>query len=141
MRKGAIDQILMLMMVFLFLVTMLFLVVDYASVGKMQNQLDMIARQGSRFVSLGREPVKIADMVNALKTNYFQSVSEDDIVCERFENEKAKVIFYVDGTFHSRFTLLGNDGNISVSSTSVAYNEADTDEINCSVSLQREGNS
>ena len=141
MRKGAIDQILMLMMVFVFLVTILFLVVDYASVGKMQNQLDMIARQGSRFVSLGRDTEKIAGMINTLKTNYFQNVSSDDIVCNRLEDEKAKVLFRVEGIFQSRFKLLGDNGKVAVSSTSVAYNEFDSDEINCSITLRREGKS
>ena len=142
MRKGVIDQILMLMMVFVFLVTLFFLVIDYSSVGKVQNQLDMMARQGSRLISLGKDEESVATMINALKTNYFKSVHADDVHCETAENEKAKVVFNVRGDFQSRFDALGNDGKIAVSSRSVAYNEQSSDEINCSVVLQRkEGNS
>lgn len=138
MRRGVIDQVLMLMMVFVFLVTIFFLVIDYASVGKVQNQLDMMARQGSRLVSLGKSAEKVATMINALKTNYFRSVTADDVVCATSENGKAKVLFNIEGSFQSRFDVLGDDGRITVTSQSVAYNEYSSDEINCSVILQRQ---
>ncbi len=139
MRRGAIDQILMMMMVFVFLVTLFFLIVDYSSVAKVQNQLDIVSRQGSRLVSLGKSDDRIVSMINSLKTNYFKDVIVDDIVCQSSANDLSKVLFKIEGKFHSRFKALGSDGDITVTSTSVAYNENGTDEINCSVVLVKEG--
>ncbi len=139
MRRGVIDQILMLMMVFVFLVTLFFLIVDYSSIGKVQNQFDMMTRQGSRLISLGKDQESVVNMVNALKINYFQSVTLSDVNCISTENDLSKVIFQVDGSFHSRFDALGSNGDVPVSSISVAYNENSTDEINCSVTLQKAG--
>ncbi len=138
-RKGAIDQILIMMVIFVFLVTLFFLIVDYSSVAKVQNQFDTVSRQGSRLISLGKESQKVADMINSLKTNYFKNVTADDIVCENSANDLSKVFFKIEGKFHSRFKELGNNGDIVVTSTSVAFNENSTDEINCSVALIKKG--
>ncbi len=137
MRRGVIDQILMLMMVFVFLVTIFFLIIDYSSIGKVQNQFDMMTRQGSRLVSLGKDQEKVINMINALNIKYFQQIDENDISCLSIENDSSKVIFEVNGAFKSRFEALGDDGTVSVSSVSVAYNEYSGDEINCSVMLQK----
>ncbi len=138
-RRGVIDQIMMFMMVFVFLVTLFFLIVDYSSIGKMQNQLDMISRQGSRLISLGKDHENIANMVNTLKTNYFRAVTDDDISCDATDNELSRVVFNIQGSFESRFDALGSDGEVTISSVSVAYNENSTDEMNCTVVLQKMG--
>ena len=137
MRRGVIDQIMMLMMVFVFLVTLFFLVVDYSSIGKVQNQLDMMSRQGSRIISLGKDQDKVVTMINAMRTKYFQSVDADDISCSVLNNNLAKVVFNIQGAFESRFDTLGDEGSVALSSISVAYNENSTDEVSCSVTLQK----
>jgi Flp pilus assembly protein TadG len=139
MRRGVVEQIMMLMMVFVFLVTLFFLIVDYSSIGKVQNQLDMMSRQGSRLISLGKDQEKVVNMVNALKTNYFQAITIDDINCIIAENEQSKVIFNIQGSFQSRFDGLGSSGEVVITSISVAYNENNSDEMNCSVVLQKMG--
>jgi Flp pilus assembly protein TadG len=139
-RRGVVDQIMMLMMVFVFLVTLFFLIVDYSSIGKVQNQLDMMSRQGSRLISLGKNQEKVVNMINTLKTNYFQAITVDDISCSSAENDLSKVIFNIQGTLQSRFDGLGSDGAVTITSVSVAYNENSSDETNCSVVLQKMGN-
>lgn len=138
MRRAIVDQVMMLMFIFVFLVTIFFLVIDYSSVGKVQNQLDMLTREGSRLISLGKGEDKVANMVNILKTNYYQSVTSDDINCiEDTTKSTNRVVFTVLAPFHSRFDAIGESGEVNVSSTSIAYNEWSNNEINCTVVLQK----
>lgn len=140
MRRGVIDQILMMLLVFVFLVTMFFLIVDYSSIGKIQNQLDMLTREGSRLVSLGKDKEKIANLVNMMRTNYYAPITTDDIACNVDSTKTTnKVTFIVSAPFYSKFEALGSDGNMVITSTSLSYNEFSSSEVNCTVTLAREG--
>lgn len=140
MRRGVVEQVMMLLMIFVFLVTIFFLIIDYSSIAKVQNQLDMLTREGSRLISLGKGEDKVANMVNLLKTNYYKSVTTDDISCiEDSTLTTNRVLFTVQAPFHSRFDAIGESGDVPVISTSVAYNEWSSSEVNCTVVLQKEG--
>jgi len=134
MRRGILDHIIMQILVFVFFVSMLFLVIDYGNIARMQNILDTIAQQGARMISLDNTLTQVANMINAQKTNHFLSVSSSDIVCIS-SGSSSQVNFIANGDYNTSFSAIGNNGAVSVTSGSSAYNEANSSDINCTISL------
>jgi len=134
MRRGILDHIIMQIIVFVFFVTMLFIVIDYSSIARVQNLLDTIAQQGARMVSLDRTLTQVSNMINANKTNYFLAVNSSDIVCTT-TGASSQVNFIAQGDYNTSFSTFGNSGVVTVVSRSTAYNEVNSSDLNCTISL------
>jgi len=134
MRKGVIDHIIMQIIGFVFFVTILFLVIDYGNIARMQNLLDTIAQQGARMISLDKTLTQVANMINANRSDYYLAVSSSDIVCVA-TGSSSQINFIASGDYNTSFTALGDDGVVSVTSGSSAYNEANSSDVNCTISL------
>jgi len=134
MRRGILDHIIMQILIFVFFVTMLFLVIDYSSVARVQNLLDTIAQQGARMVSLDRTLTQVASMINANKTDYYLAVNSSDITCIS-TGSSSQVNFIASGDYNTSFSTLGDSGVVTVVSRSTAYNEVNSSDLNCTISL------
>jgi len=134
MRRGVLDHIIMQLLVFVFFVTMLFLVIDYSNIARVQNVTDTIAQQGARMISLEKSLGQVANMINSQKTDYYTSVSGSDIVCIT-TGSSSQISFTANADYNTSFPLLGNNGVITVISRSSAYNEANSSDVNCTISL------
>jgi len=134
MRRGILDHIIMQILIFVFFVTMLFLVIDYSSVARVQNLLDTIAQQGARMVSLDRTLTQVANMINANKTDYYLAINSSDITCIS-TGSSSQVNFTASGDYNTSFSILGDSGVVTVVSRSTAYNEVNSSDLNCTISL------
>jgi len=129
-KKGFIDQFLMFMILFVAFVFMLFLVIGYSNVSRIQNNLDTIAGIVARMVSTGKNTTDIVNRINSLKLAHFASVTEADIntTCGGSSN---KIIFSLSTTYDPPILKV-----FTLTSTSSAYNEQNSSDCTFTLTLQ-----
>lgn len=134
MRKAVVDQILIWMFMFIGFVTLIFMVFNYYIVMKVKDNSDLLANYGSRMKALGREDSFIIDGLNAIKSPYFDTISSDDLICTINETEAYQIKF-------STNVLISNNifesGSSMVYSYVSAFNEANSNDIECSLNLRK----
>jgi len=130
-RKGFIDQFLAFMVIFVAFVSMLFLVIGYANISKIQNNLDTMASIVARMVSTGKTTAQIVDKINSFRLAYFAPITAADIntTCSGSSN---KIVFSVSGTYDPPVL-----GVFTINGVSSAYNEQNSSDCTMSVSLQQ----
>ncbi len=129
-RKGYIDQFLAFMVIFTMFVFMLFLVIGYSNVSRIQHNFDTMGSIVSRMVSTGKTMEQIVDKINSFKLPYFNDITENDIDinCSGSDN---KLVFRIWGMYDPPVL---NEFNIT--STSSAYNEQNSSSCEFTLFLQ-----
>ena len=129
MRRGVLEYVVALLVIFVFFVWLLFLIIGYANVGRIQSKLDAMAFQGSRMLSVGDGTDDVAAMVNKLKPAYAQDISSGDVAggCTAGSRE---VSLTVQADYNA--TVLGTK---TITSRSSAYNEASEQNCNYTITL------
>lgn len=129
-RRGFIDQFLMFMVVFVAFVSMLFLIIGYSNIARIQNNIDTMTGIVARMLSTGKSTSDVANRLNSLKLPYFQTVSTSDInsVCSDGAN---KIMVTISGSYNAPIL-----GAFSLSNTSSAYNEQNSSDCNVTISLR-----
>jgi Flp pilus assembly protein TadG len=129
--KGAIDQIMLWMLLLSIFVTFLFFIIDYATVIRIKDNCDAIADYSVRMVALGKDEANISSGINQLKLDYFGTVSAADISCTQDEGtENYQVIFNVYATYNGNFFE-----NNNIHSKRVVFNEINPYQITCDLTL------
>ncbi|QOG12537.1 hypothetical protein [Arcobacter sp. FWKO B] len=130
-KKGAIDQIMLWLLLFALFVSFLFFVIDYSSAIRVKDNCDSIADYGARMKGLGNEESTIASGINQIKIDYFPTISGGDIVCtEDSSTENYQVIFNVYATYNSKFLPSSN-----IHAKKVVFNEVNKSQITCNLTL------
>lgn len=131
-RRGFIDQFLAFMVIFVAFVSMLFLMIGYSNISKIQHNLDTMASIVSRMVSTGKTTAQIVDKINSFRLAYFAPITAADIntVCSGSSN---KILFTVSGIYDPPVL-----GAFTISGVSSAYNEQNSSDCNISVNLQQQ---
>ncbi len=129
--KGAIDQIMLWMVLFSIFVGFLFFIIDYSTAIRMKDNCDTIADYGARMTALGKDTTVISDGINNLKLDYFPNVGSGSIVCTTDSGvENYQVIFNVYATYNSNFLQ-----NSSIHAKRVVFNEINKFQITCNLTL------
>lgn len=132
MRKGYIDQFLVFTVIFTMFVFMLFLVIGYSNVSKIQYNLDTMSGIIARMASTGKSMEQMTEKINSFKLPYFRDITEDDIsvTCSGGDN---KIVFTVSGSYDPPVLP-----SFDIVSTSSAYNEQNSS--NCVMTLNLQHN-
>jgi hypothetical protein len=130
-KKAIIDQIMLWLVVFVSFVILFFIVIDYYKVVKAKDNCDTMANYAVRMKALGRDDSEIADGLNNLKSPYFDTVNEADIVCTQTVDTQYKVKFKVNATITT--TTFSNK---EVHSYASAFNETQASSISCDLTLR-----
>ncbi len=130
-RRGFIDQFLAFMVIFVAFVSMLFLIIGYANISKIQNNLDTMAAIVARMISTGKTTSQIVDKINSFKLPYYAPIAAADIntTCSGSSN---KIVFSISAKYDPPIL-----GAFTISSVSSAYNEQNSSDCNVSVNLQQ----
>lgn len=129
-RKGYVDQFLAFMVIFTMFVFMLFLVIGYSNVSRIQNNFDTMGSIVSRMISTGKTMDQVVDKINSFKLPYFKDITKSDINinCSGYDN---KLVFRIWGLYDPPVL---NEFNIT--STSSAYNEQNSSSCEFTLFLQ-----
>mgnify|MGYP000070718106 CR=1 FL=1 len=133
MKKAAIDQIILWIVLFIIFVTFLFFVIDYSNAIKVKDNTDSVADFMARKISLDNDNTDIASLLNNVKGPYFQDIQDADISCTKsttIENYQVQVNIYT--TLVNGFLPTGSD---NVHSRVVVFNEDDKFQVICNLTL------
>ena len=132
MKKGVIDQILILLLSFTTFATLFYMVINYYLAVKVIDVSETLSNYGVRIKALGEENSVVIEKLNNIKGQYFKKITEDDLNCtEDEDNNTYQVIFY---------TTLSGFKNQFLSSERIyvktaTFNEVDSSTIKCYLTL------
>lgn len=108
------------------------MVVDYYMVMKTKERTDALANYSVRMKALGRDDENITAGLNRLKSSYFDTIVEDDLLCEELETQTYKVVMKTNIFINNSF--ISEDQKIY--SYASAFNESNSVDINCTLDLR-----
>lgn len=133
MKKAAIDQIILWIVLFTIFVSFLFFIIDYSNAIKVKDNTDAVADYVARMVALDKPNSEIVTGANKIKENYFATIQESDIICNIDTSiSNHEVIMNVYTTLTNGFL---NTGNNNVHSKTVVFNESSEFQKECSLTL------
>jgi Flp pilus assembly protein TadG len=133
MKKAAIDQIILWIVLFTIFVSFLFFIIDYSNAIKVKDNTDAVADYVARMVALDKPNSEIVIGANKIKENYFATIQESDIICNIDTSiSNHEVIMNVYTTLTNGFL---NTGNNNVHSKTVVFNESSEFQKECSLTL------
>ena len=135
MKKAVVDQILLWTVIFVSFVTILFLVIDYSMIMRVKGNADLMSQYSARMIAIGKTNDEIATQLNSMKLDYFATVAGTDISCTSSALGSYKVIFTVNGLYTDTHIL---NNRSTISSRSAVFNELSTDEIECTLTLNKQ---
>lgn len=133
MKKAAIDQIILWIVLFTIFVSFLFFIIDYSNAIKVKDNTDAVADYVARMVALDKPNSEIITGANKIKDSYFATIQEGDIICNIDTSiSNHEVIMNVYTTLTNGFL---NAGNNNVHSKTVVFNESSEFQKECSLTL------
>jgi len=135
MTPAIVDQIMLWTVIFVSFVVILFLVIDYSMIMRIKGNLDLLSQYSARMIAIGTQKEDIVAQLNNIKLSYFTNIISDDITCVTSSTGTYQVIFNVNGLYDS--TNILNPQN-ALSSKSVVFNEINSDEIECTLTLSKQ---
>jgi hypothetical protein len=130
MKKAVVDQFLLWVVLFIAFITIFFLVIDYYIILKTKDRCDMLANYGARMKALGKDNAFIISGLNNLKTDQFQTITEDHLDCEDLETTQYQVVFNTAISLKSKFFGIQN-----IVSTTSTFNETSSIDRRCTLNL------
>ncbi len=135
MVPAIIEQIILWIVLFVSFITFFFMVIDYGNIMRIKGNVDLMAEYGARMVGLGKTSQEIAQSLNNIKSDYFATITEDDIECTTTASGNYQAIFTARGLYTDT-KILEQRGDIA--SKKVVFNERSSDEIDCSLTLTKQ---
>lgn len=135
MIPAVIDQVLMWIVVFMGFVTIFFLVVDYSSIVRIKGNIDLMSEYAAKMIALGKDTEDISTRLNNMKSGYFAEISGANITCNITTTGSYQVIFNLTGSYIDTRIM---DAQNSIVSKRVVFNEMNSDEIECSLTLTKQ---
>lgn len=129
LRRGVIDYLLAFIVVFAFMMTMIYLLVGYGSVVKLQNYLDIVTVQGSRILAAEGNQSAVVSMANLLKPQLIANIDDANLSCASSSGERMITLAV---TLDYKAAVLGD---VDLTSTATAYNELIDQETSCTLTL------
>ena len=143
MKPAVIEQMIMWMVIFIGFVWMFFFVIDYAKVIRIQDNMDDLSKFGARYVSRINDQTTIGNdnnlitSLNDISGNMIAPLSTANINCNIAnsapEDTNSQSIFIVQGTYNKSF--LKDQGANNLQSRTVVYNNANVEQIICTLSI------
>lgn len=128
-RNGVLDYLLAFIIVFAFMITMIYLLVGYGSIVKVQNYLDIVTVQGSRILAAEGNQSAVVSMANALKPQIVATIADSNLTCSSTTGDR--LVTLQVALSYSAAVL----GGVNLNSTATAYNELVDQEINCILNI------
>jgi len=129
-RRGFIDQFLVFMIIFVAFVSLLFLIIGYSNISRLQNNIDTMANIVARMFSTGKTADDVINRINSVKLGYFATATTGDmnISCLGSTN---KIVVTISSSYDPPVL-----GVFNISNTSSAYNEQNSSDCNVSIYLR-----
>lgn len=139
MRKAVVEQIFVWIVLFAAFAGIFFMILDYAMVVKARENCATISNAAAREIAVSDpndaqgdyEDVVIAK-VNAVKGDYIATASTADLSCTYPGTTNSQIVFTSQLTLVNRFLA-----DSTVSQSVGVYNEVDSADINCTLTLQQ----
>ena len=133
-KPAYIENILLWMMMFIGFVSLFFMILDYASVLRVKDNMKGLSDYGARMVSLDKDTTTIIDGLNQLKIKAIGTVTSGDLVCVSDATEtNYQIIFSTQTTYsNSVFTASGTNNLVT---TSAVFNELSSEETTCTLTV------
>jgi hypothetical protein len=133
MKKAAIDQIILWIVLLTIFATFLFFVIDYSNAIKVKDNADAIGDYTARMVALDKTESDIVDGINGIKDDYFAIIQDGDLVCNIDSSiSNHQVIINIYTTLVNGFLALGSN---NIHSKTVVFNESSEFQKECSLTL------
>ncbi|MCI4399171.1 MAG: hypothetical protein JHC37_01285 [Campylobacteraceae bacterium] len=128
-RSGFIDQFLAFMIIFVAFVSLLFLIIGYSNISRLQNNMDTMANIVARMFSTGKTADDVINRINSVKLGYFATATTSDmnISCLGSTN---KIVVTISSSYDPPVL-----GVFNINSASSAYNEQNSSDCNVSIYL------
>jgi len=132
MKAAVVDQILLWTVLLIGFVTLLFITIDYSTILRLKNNNDTLAQQGARMIALGKTNDEVTESLNNIRNIYYAEIASSDISCVEVTATSYQVIFNVVSTYSDAKVLNMSD---SIYSKVAVFNETDSNEITCTLTL------
>lgn len=131
MKEAAIETIFVWMIVFASFISVFFMVINYSVVIRVKDHVDTLADYGANYVATNGIGDDISNLLDNMSPPKIQSISANtNDICTSVADNTFQVIFNVTT---SNDSLLFHEG--AISSTRVAYNQANSNTITCNLSI------
>ncbi len=132
MKKGAIENIFVWIVLFAMFASIFFFVINYTVIIRAKDTMDAIADFGSNYVAVNGIGDNLTDRMNEIKSKNFSTISADtNTICNTTNNNEYKIIFNVTATNSNLYFYNGK-----LFSKRVVFNQDGTgDTITCDLSV------
>ncbi len=132
MKKAAIENILVWIVLFAMFASIFFFVINYTVIIRAKDTMDAIADFGSNYVAVNGIGDDLSNRMNDIKSRNFSNINADtSTICNTNNDNEYKVIFNVTATNNNLYFYNGQ-----LFSKRVVFNQDGTgDTITCDLSV------
>ncbi len=134
MKKAAIENIFIWMVLFVGFMTLFFFVIDYATVLRVKDNMNAISDYGANYVGVNGTGDDLTTQINAMKSNSIVQLTAGQAntgtICITNANNQYKVIFITQSTNNS-FKFFGN----KLITSRAVFNQSGSDTITCTLDI------
>ncbi len=134
MKKAAIENIFIWMVLFVGFATLFFFVIDYATVLRVRDNMNAISDYGANYVGVNGIGDDLTTQINAMRSNSIvqlnPSQADTSVICIPNANNQYKVIFITQTTNNS-FKFYEN----KLITSRAVFNQSSSDTITCTLNI------
>jgi hypothetical protein len=134
LKRGSVELIILWIFIFVSFVSIFFLIIDYGNIMRIKGNLDMMGDYAARKISIGENSSNIIESLNNMKSSYFSTILNNDLVCENTGINNNQVVLIINGEYLDT-KVLNVQNNIIIKK--VVYNEISSEELECTLDLKK----
>jgi Flp pilus assembly protein TadG len=133
MKKAAIENIFIWMVLFVGFATLFFFVIDYATVLRVKDNMNAISDYGANYVGVNGTGDDLTTQINAMKSNSIVELTAGQAntgsICISNANNQYKVIFITQATNLFKFY------DKKLITSRAVFNQSGSDTITCTLDI------
>lgn len=131
-KNAYVEQIILWIVLFIGFVTLFFFIVEYSVVLKIIDKVDSLSDYGARALALGTSESEIVNGLNAIKGNFFLTITADNLSCSiNYTSDNYQAVFNTYTTYENNFLI--NQGANNIDAKKVVFNESNPYEVVCNL--------
>lgn len=130
MKKGAIDQAIAWLLLFVSFIVVFYFIIDYSRVSTFRDEITTISNLGARIIAVGGTEDDVVARVNEVKSGLIADATAGNLTCNNLGTNNFRIVFTTEVSIDSDIVpdnLLSNRVGV--------FNEVNSDDIDCTLQL------
>lgn len=132
MKKAAIENVLVWLLTFIGFGSLLFFVINYASIIRIKDNMDAMSDYAANIIANQGTGANVVTRLNDIRDNKIQTISAGNIVCTSvLDTPPTYQVIFTTVTTNNSYKFYGQ----ALQSTRVVFNEMNNETVTCTLTI------